>query len=304
MLHSMQASNERTLASMQASIIESKASMKASMQASTDEIMASNERTQASNEKHIDELRSNIEDVKINVEARITQVERSHEASIESQNKRINEELGSYQTKDEAGAQRKSLKGSLDVAKKRIDALESDNAKYKELEKDFKTVKGSLSALEKHPSLLGDAASSPAKSGNKATASREADAAKNFGDKIEKDLGNIKDFEDTVKIERAQEKREVQADDVLRGSLPKDPDILCKVLRGKTRSSLNGRVCTQKWRSSGSQSSHKNGRTSISRMSLDQRPQKGRQRRVHATTDGQVSKSALMLEYRFVDKPP
>ena len=106
----------------------------------------------------------------------------------------------------------------------------------------------------------------------------------------------IKDLEDNVKIERAQEKREVQADDVLRGSLPKDPDILCKVLRGKTRSSLNGRVCTQKWRSAGSQSLHKNGRTSISRMSLDQKPQKGRQR--------QVSKSALMLEYRFVDKPP
>jgi hypothetical protein len=117
-------------------------------------------------------------------------------------------------------------------------------------------------------------------------------------------LGIIKDLEDNVKIERAQEKREVQADDVLRGSLPKDPDILCKVIRGKTRSSLNGRVCTQKWRSSGSQSSQKNGRTSISRMSLDQRPQKGRQRRVHATTDGQVSESALMLKYRFVDKPP
>jgi len=117
-------------------------------------------------------------------------------------------------------------------------------------------------------------------------------------------LGIIKDLEDDVKIERAQEKREVPADDVLRGSLPKDPDIFCKVLRGKTRSSMNGRVRTQKWRSAGSQSLHKNGRTSISRMSLDQRPQKGRQRRFHATTDGQMSESVLILEYRFVDKPP
>ena len=116
----------------------------------------------------------------------------------------------------------------------------------------------------------------------------------------------IQDLEDNVKVEHAQERREVQADDTFRGSLPKDPDIIGKKLRGKSRSSSNNRARNQKWRSAGSHNLHRSGRTSISRMSLDQKPQKGRQRRVHAIKDGQVSALIidLMPEYKFGDKPP
>jgi hypothetical protein len=105
---------------------------------------------------------------------------------------------------------------------------------------------------------------------------------------------DIQDLEDNVKVEHAQERREVQAEDTFRGSLPKDPDIVGKKLRGKSRSSSNNRACNQKWRSAGSHNLHRpgSGRTSISRMSLDQKPQKGRQRRVHATKDGQKWRSA------------
>ena len=105
-------------------------------------------------------------------------------------------------------------------------------------------------------------------------------------------LIDIQDLEDNVKVEHAQERREVQAEDTFRGSLPKDPDIIGKKLRGKSRSSSNNRACNQKWRSAGSHNLHRSGRTSISRMSLDQKPQKGRQRRVHATKDGQKWRSA------------
>ena len=121
-------------------------------------------------------------------------------------------------------------------------------------------------------------------------------------------LIDIQDLEDNVKVEHAQERREVQAEDTFRGFLPKDPDIISKKLRGKSRSSSNNRACNQKWRSAGSHNLHRSGRTSISRMSLDQKPQKGRQRRVHAirVKDKQVSALImdLMPEYRFGDKPP
>jgi hypothetical protein len=102
----------------------------------------------------------------------------------------------------------------------------------------------------------------------------------------------IQDPEDNVKVEHAQERWEVQADDTFRGSLPKDPDIIGKKLRGKSRSSPNNRACKQKWRSAGSHNLHRSGRTSISMMSLDQKPQKGRQRHVYATKDGQKWRSA------------